>query len=314
MSGLGKSPRGRNDKPLQYSSLESLIDWGTWWAEVHWVAKSQTWFNYWKSTHTFLNSTTHWHVLISTAVKETIQPLLMQHSVQFSHSVMSNFVTPWTVAHQTSLSITNTQEPILTHVCHVGDAIQPSHPLSSPSPPAFNLPQHQDLFKWSVLHIRCPKHWSFSFNISPSNEHLGLISFRMDWLDLLAVQGNLKSFLQHHSSKASTLQWSAFFVAQISHPYITTGKNIPLTGQIFIGKVLALLFNTLSRLVIAFLWRSKCLLISWLQSPSAVILEPAAYTHQEKKKVSYCFHCFPIYLQWSDETGCHDLSFLNVEF
>ena len=126
----------------------------------------------------------------------------------------------------------------------------------------------------SVLHIRWPKYWSFSFSISPSNEHSGLISFRMDWLDLLAVQGTLKSFLQHHSSKASILRHSAFFMVQLSHPYLTTGKTTALTRWIFVGKVMSLLFNTLSRLVIAFLPRSKYLLISWLPSPSAVILEP----------------------------------------
>ena len=126
----------------------------------------------------------------------------------------------------------------------------------------------------SVLHIRWPKYWSFSFSISPSNEYLVLISFRMDWLDLLAVQGTLKSLLQHHSSKASILQCSAFSMVQLSHPYMTTGKTIALTRQTFVGKVMSLLFNMLSRLVIAFLARSKCLLISWLQSPSAVILEP----------------------------------------
>ena len=125
----------------------------------------------------------------------------------------------------------------------------------------------------SVLHIRCPKYWSFSFSISPSNEHPGLISFRMDWLDLLAVQGTLKS-LPHHSSKASILQRSAFFTVQLSHPYMTTGKTIALTRWNFVGKVTSLLFNMLSRLVITFLPRSKRLLISWLQSPSAVILEP----------------------------------------
>ena len=125
----------------------------------------------------------------------------------------------------------------------------------------------------SALHMRCPKYWSFSFNISPSNEHAGLISFRMDWLDLLAVQGTLKSLLQHHSTKASVLQGSAFFVVQLSHPYMTTGKTIVLTRWTFVGKVMSLLFNMLSRLVITFLPRSKCLLISWLQSPSAVILE-----------------------------------------
>ena len=126
----------------------------------------------------------------------------------------------------------------------------------------------------SVLHIRWPKHWSFSFNISPSNEHTGLIFFRMDWLDLLAVQGTLKSLLQHHSSKASILWRSAFFIVQPSHPYTTTGKTIPLTRRTFVGKVKSLLFNMLSRLVLTFLPRSKRLLISWLQSPSAVILEP----------------------------------------
>ena len=126
----------------------------------------------------------------------------------------------------------------------------------------------------SALHIRWPKYWSFSFNISPSNEYSGLISFRMDWLDLLKVQGTLKSLLQHHSSKASILQCSAFFIVQLSYPYMTTGKTVTLTKWTFAGKVMSLLFNMLSRLVIAFLPRSKHLLISWLQSPSAVILEP----------------------------------------
>ena len=137
--------------------------------------------------------------------------------------------------------------------------------------------------------IRWPKYWSFSFNISPSNEHPGLISFRMDWLDLFAVQGTLNSLLQHHSSKASICLHSAFFIVQLSHPYMTTGKTIALNTKIFVGKVLSLLFNMLSRLVIAFLPRSKSLLISWLQSPSTVILEPP-------KLVCHCFHCFPIYL------------------
>ena len=126
----------------------------------------------------------------------------------------------------------------------------------------------------SALCIRWPKYWSFSFNISPSNEHSGLISFRMDWLDLLAVQGTLKSLLQHHSTKASILWHSAFFIVQLSHPYMTTGKTIALTRQTFVGKVMSLLFDMLSRLVITFLPRNKCLFISWLQSPSAVILEP----------------------------------------
>ena len=126
----------------------------------------------------------------------------------------------------------------------------------------------------SALHIRWLKYWSCSFNISPSNEHPGLISFRMDWLDLLAVPGTLQSLLQHHSSKASILPCSAFFVVQLSHPYMTTGKTIALNRWTFVGKVMSLLFNMLSRLVITFFPRSKCLLISWLQSPSAVILEP----------------------------------------
>ena len=161
-----------------------------------------------------------------------------------------------------------------THVHWVGDAIQPSHLLSSPSPPAFNLSQHQGPFKWvSSLHQEA-KYWSFSFNISPSNEYSGLISFRMDWLDLLAVQRTLESLLQHHSSKASILMRSSFFVVQISHPYPTTGKTIALTRWTFVGKVMSLLLNMLSMLVITFLPRSKHLLISWLQSPSAVIWEP----------------------------------------
>ena len=126
----------------------------------------------------------------------------------------------------------------------------------------------------SALRIRWPEYWSFSFNISPSNEHPGLVSFRMDWLDLLAVQWTLKSHLQHHSSKASILRCSVFFIVQLSHPYMTTGKTIALTRWTFVDKVMSLLFNMLSRLVITFLPRSKCLLISWLKSPSAVILEP----------------------------------------
>ena len=156
-----------------------------------------------------------------------------------------------------------------THVHWVSDAIQPSHSLSTPSPLAFNLFQHQGLFKWvSSLH-QVPKYWSFSFSI----EYSGLISFRMDWLDLFAVQETLKSLLQQHNSKASILQLSAFFIVQLSHPYLTTGKTIALTRWTFVGKVMSLLFNMLSRLVINFLPRSKCLLISWLKSPSAVILE-----------------------------------------
>ena len=181
-----------------------------------------------------------------------------------------------------------------THVYRVRDAIWPSHPLLSPSPPAPYPSQHQHIppsqhfANESTLPMRWPKYWSFSFSISPSHEQPGLISFRMDWLDLLAVQGTLNSLLQHHSPKASILQHSAFFTVQLSHPYMTTGKTIALTRWTFVGKVMSLLFNMLSRLLITFLPRSKCLLISWLQSPSAVIWEP--------KKIKFdTFHCFPIY-------------------
>ena len=142
----------------------------------------------------------------------------------------------------------------------------------------------------SALRIRWPKYWSFNFNISPSNEYSGLISFRMYRLDLLEVQWTLKSVLQHHSSKASILLCSALFIVQLSHPYMITGKTIALTRWTFVDKVMSLLFNMLSRLVITFLPRNKCLLISWLHSPSAVILE------SKKNKVSHCFHCVPIYL------------------
>ena len=170
-----------------------------------------------------------------------------------------------------------------THVHWISDAIQPFHPLLSllllpPIPPSIRVFSNE-----SALCIRRPKYWSFSFNISPSNEHPGLISFRMDWLDLLAVQGTLKSLLQHHSSKASILWCSAFFTLQLSHSYMTTGKTTALIRQTCVGKVMSLLFNMLSRLVIIFLPRSKRLLISWLQSPPAVILEP-----KEKKSATDC--------------------------
>ena len=155
--------------------------------------------------------------------------------------------------------------------------------LLPPIPPSIKVFSNE-----STLHMRWPKHWSFSFSISPSKEIPWLISFRMDWLHLLAVQGTLKSLLQHHSSKASVLQCSAFFTVQLSHPYMTTGKTTALTRWNFVGKVMFLLFNMLSRLVIIFLPRSKRLLISWLQSPSAVILEPP-------KIVSHSFHCFSTY-------------------
>ena len=190
-------------------------------------------------------------------------------SVQFSSSVVSNSLQPHELQHARPPCPSPTPGVYSTHVHRVGDAIQPSHPLLSPSPPALNLSQHQGLFQW--VNFSHELNWSFSFSISPSNEHPGLISFRMDWLDLLTVQRTLKSLLQHHSSKASIFLPSAFFTVQLSHPYMTTGKTIGLTRQTFVGKVMSLLFNMLSRLVITFLPRSKRLLISWLQSPSAVI-------------------------------------------
>ena len=150
-----------------------------------------------------------------------------------------------------------------TYVHRVGDAIQPSHPLSPPSPPSPNPPSIRVFSSESPLLMRWPMYWSFSFSISPSNEHPGLISFRMDWLDLRAVQGTLKSLLQHHSSKASILRCSAFFTVQLSHPYMTTGKTIALTGWTFVGMVMSLLFKMLSRLVITFLPSSKHLVIPW---------------------------------------------------
>ena len=200
--------------------------------------------------------------------------MLCQFSSVQSLSRVRLFVTPWIAARQASLSITNSWTSLrLTSI----ESVMPSSHLIlcrpllllPPIPPSIRI-----FYNESSLRMKWPKYWSFSFNISPSNEHPGLISFRMDWLDLLAVQGTLKSLLQHHSSKASILLHSAFFIVQLSHPYMTTGKTIALTRWTFVGKVMSLFFNMLSRLVITFLPRSKRLLISWLQSPSAVILEP----------------------------------------
>ena len=162
-----------------------------------------------------------------------------------------------------------------THIHRVGDAIQPSHPLCLLLLLHSIFPSIRVFYNESVLHIKRPKYWSFNFSISPSNKYSGLISFRNDWFELFAVQGTLKSLLlQHHSSKTSILLCSAFFIVEHSHPYMTSGKTIALAIQTFLGKVISLLFNMLSRLAIAFLPRSRRLLISWLQSPSAVILEP----------------------------------------
>ena len=191
-----------------------------------------------------------------------------------------------------------------THVHWISDPIQSSLPLLAPSPPALKFLSIRIFSHESALCTRWPKYWSFSFNISPSNEYSAWISFRMDWLDLLAVQGTLGSFLQHHSSKASILQHSAFFIVQLSHPYLTTGKTIALTRRTFVDKEMSLLFNMLSKLVITFILRSKRPLISWLQSPSTVILEPPKIKSATVSTVS----------PWSDGTRCHDLSCLNVEF
>ena len=210
-------------------------------------------------------------------------------SVQFSRSVVS----PWIAAHQASLSITNSRSSLRLMSI---ESVMPSNHLIlcrpllllPPIPPSIRVFSNE-----STLRMRWPKYWSFSFSIIPSKEHPRLISFRIDWLDHLAVQGTLKSLLQHHSSKASVLQRSAFFTVQLSHPYMTTGKTIALTRWTFVGKVKSLLFNMLSRLVITFLPRSKRLLISWLQSPSAVILEP------KKIKSDTVSHLFP--MRWWDQ-------------
>ena len=176
---------------------------------------------------------------------------------QFSRSVVSDSVTPWTAAHQASLSITNSRS--LLKLMPIA-LVMPSKHLSLCRPlllPPSVFPSIRVFSSESVLRMRWPEYWSFSFNISPSSEYSGLISFRMDWLDLFAVQGTLKSLLQHHSSKASTFQCSAFFIVQLSHPYMTSGETIALTPRTFVGKVMSLLFNMFSRLVVAFLPRSK---------------------------------------------------------
>ena len=195
-------------------------------------------------------------------------------SVWFSHSAMFDSAAPPAAACQPSLSITNSWS--LFKLMFI-ESVMPSNHLILCCPLLFLpsiFPSIRVFSSESDLRIRWPKYWSFSFSISPSNEYSGLISFRINWLDLLAVQGTLKSLLQHHSSKASIHWCSVFFIVQLSHPYMTTGKTIALTRRTFVGKVMSLLFNMLCRLVIAFLTRSKCLSISWLQSPSAVILEP----------------------------------------
>ena len=213
---------------------------------------------------------THTHTHTHTQYRGAIHT----QSVQFTCSVVSNSLQPYGLQHAQPPC------PSPTPGVYPNSTIKsvvPSNYLNLCHPLLLQpsvLPSIRILSNESALHIRWPKYWSFSFNISPSNEHSGLISFRMDWLELLAVQGTLKSLLQHHSSKASILWCSAFFIVQLAHPYMTTGKTTALSRWTFVGKVMSLLFNMLSRLVITFLPRSKRLLISWLQSPSAVILEP----------------------------------------
>ena len=212
--------------------------------------------------------------------------------------------TPRTAACQTSLSITNSCS--LCKLMSIETVMPSNHlilccPLLLPS----IFPSIRVFSKESVLRIKWSKYWSFSFSISLSNEHPGLISFRMDWLDLLAVQGTFMSLFQHHSSKASILWCSTFFTVQLSHPYMTTGKTIALTRRTFVGKVISLLLNMLSRLVITFHPRSKC-----LNFMAAVTI--CSDFGAQKKKVSHCFHCFPICLPRSDGTGCHNLSFLYL--
>ena len=242
-----------NDNPLQCSCLENPRQgWEAWWGAVYGVAQSRTWLK--------------WCSCSSSIVE-------VARSVQ-SLSHVQLFVTPWKAAHQAFLSITNSQSLLKfmsTELVMPSNHLILCHPcLLLPS----IFPNIRVFSDESVLHIRWPKYWTFSFNIWPSNEYSGSISFRMDWLDLLVVQGTLKSLLQHHSSEASIVRCLAFFIVQPSHPYRTTGKTIPLTRWTFVGKVMSLVFNMLSRLIITFLPRSKHLLILWLQSPSVVIFEP----------------------------------------
>ena len=211
-----------------------------------------------------------------------VRSLDLHSSIQLP-SCVQLFETLWTAARQAALSITNSQS--LLKLVSIMSVMSSNHlNLLSPSPPTFNLSQHQSLFHELILPIRWPKDWSFSFRISPSNKYSGLISLMMDWFDFLAVQRTLTSLLQHHSSKASILWCSAIFIVQLTRPYMTTGKIIALTRWTFVGKVMSLLFNMLSRLVIAFLPRSKCL--NFMVSVTIC---------SDSKEVSHCFHCFAIY-------------------
>ena len=217
------------------------------------------------------------------------------------------FSTSWTAVHEAFLSFTLSQS--LPKLMSTESMMLSNHPFLCH--PLLLLPSIFPTIKVfsseSALHIRWPNYWSFSFSISPPNEDSRLIFFRIDWLDLLAIQETLKSILQNHNLNASILRCLAFFMDQFSHPNMTTRKTIALTKWTFVSKVESLLFNMLSKSIIAFPPRSKHLLILWPVSPFAMILEP-------KKPVFHCFHCFPTYSERSDGTRCHDLGFLNVEF
>ena len=237
-------------------TVRSLVGWR--WAQRKFSAdsKSQASSSSWHGNETVVG----WFVTTFSSVQSLSRVRLL--------------LTPWTAARQPSLSIANSQslcKLMSTELVMPYSDLILCRPLllPPPIPPSIRVFSNE-----STLHMRRPKYWSFSFSISPSNEYSGLISFRRNWLDLLAVQGTLKSLLQHHSSKASILQCLAFFMVQLSHPYMTAGKTIALTRWTFVNKGMSLLFNMLSRLVITFLPRSKSLLISWLKSPSALILEP----------------------------------------
>ena len=255
----------------------------------------------WPSDQTWVSCIGRWNFCTAPPGKPIL--CIQISSVQLLSPVWL-FATPWTAGFPVHHQL---PELAQIHVHWVGDAIQPSYPLSSASP-AFSLSQHQGLFQWVSSSHQVAEVLEFQLQYQPSNEYSGMISLRIDWFDLLEVPGTLKSLFKHHNSKASILQRSAFFIVQISHPYMTTRKTITLTRWTFISKVMPLLFNKLSRLVITFVPRSKCLLISWLQSPSAVILEP-----KKTKSVA---------VSMVSPSMCHEVMgldamifvFLNVEF
>ena len=258
----------------------------------------------WGSSPSFwLRCPSEWY---STPNLQTDNQLSQQYTLKIGMKVKVAQWTPWTAACQASLSITNSQSLFKLMSFKV---VMPSSHLSLCRPllllPSI-FPSIRVFSSEPVLGIRWPKYWSFSFSISLPTSIQGWFGLGLTGLVSLQSKELSRVFSKHHSSKASILWCSALFMIQFSHPYMTTGTTVALTRRTFVGKVMSLLFNMLSRFVITFLPRSKHLLILWLQSPSAVILEPP------QNKI--CFHCFPIYLPWSDRTGCHDLNFLNIEF